>query len=34
MQMDHPEEQMILYYDEDKNDDFINAEEADCAEVR
>ena len=31
--MDHPEEYMILYYDEDKNDDFINAE-ADCAEVR
>ena len=32
--MDNPEEYMMLYDDEDKNDDFINEEEANCAEVR
>ena len=32
--MEHPEEEMILDYDEDKYDDVINEEEVDCAGVR
>ena len=34
MKMDHPDEDMILNDDEYKNDDIINEEEVDCAEVR
>ena len=32
--MYHPEEDIILYDDEDKNDDVIYKEEVDCAGVR
>ena len=33
MQMDNPQEEMILDDDEDKNDDAIYKEEVDCAGV-
>ena len=34
MKMEHPEEEIILDYNEDKYDNFINEEEVNCSGVR